>query len=172
MQAGDAGEVEPQRRAVALQALAQHELGGREVDVTAQPITSPSSSTFAARAPDVASCSRCRPKRSASRSHASTPRTLLPAASSSGLNSPMPNCPGLTASTPPDTPLLAGRPTRSIHAPAASYMPHMAIIDSTCCAVSSRTTCAPLTGWRPALASVAAIIARSAAVTSSEHCRK
>ena len=46
-------------------------------------------------------------------------------------------------STPPDTPLLAGRPTRSIQAPAASYMPHMAIIDRTCCAVSSRTTRAP-----------------------------
>ncbi len=49
---------------------------------------------------------------------AATARTLLPSSSIGGLNTPMPNWPGLAATRPPDTPLFAGRPTRSIHSPA------------------------------------------------------
>jgi hypothetical protein len=38
------------------------------------------------------------------------PRTLLPAASSGGETTAMPNFPGETAISPPPTPLFAGRP--------------------------------------------------------------
>ena len=110
--------------------------------------------TLALRASAAGSCSRCRPRRSDSNWHASTPATVFPRASSGGLKSPIPNCPGLTASSPPDTPLLAGSPTRSIQSPAASYIPHIAIIESTWRAVSSRTTTSPVTGLRPPWASV------------------
>ena len=65
---------------------------------------------------------------------ASTPRTLFPRSSSRGLNSPMPNCEGLTATRPPDTPDLAGRPTRNSHSPEKSYIPQVAMTVSTCSA--------------------------------------
>ena len=39
------------------------------------------------------------------------PRTLFPCLSSRGEKTPMPSCPGRTATIPPATPLFAGRPT-------------------------------------------------------------
>jgi hypothetical protein len=42
---------------------------------------------------------------------ANWPRTLLPASSSGGAKAAIASLPGATASTPPPTPLLAGRPT-------------------------------------------------------------
>ena len=44
---------------------------------------------------------------------------------------------GATAMSPPLTPLLAGRPTRSSHSPEKSYMPQLAMIDSTSRATAS-----------------------------------
>ncbi len=100
------------------------------------------------------------------------PRTLLPRASIGGENTANPSWPGDTASTPPDTPLLAGRPTRYIHSPEKSYMPHVVITLSTRTADSDVSARTPVTGFTPPFARVAAITARSLASTSSEHCRK
>ena len=43
----------------------------------------------------------------------------------------MPILPGIAASIPPLTPLLAGTPTSNAHWPAASYMPHVCMTLST-----------------------------------------
>ena len=51
---------------------------------------------------------------------ASWARTLLPAASTGGEITAMPNLPGETAMMPPPTPLLAGRPVLNSHLPASS----------------------------------------------------
>ena len=77
-----------------------------------------------------------------------------------------------TASTPPDTPLLAGRPTRYIHSPEKSYMPHVVITLSTRTAATRLSARTPVTGLTPPFARVAAITARSVASTRIEHCRK
>ena len=103
---------------------------------------------------------------------ASTPRTLLPRSSSGGLYRPMPNCDGLTATRPPDTPDLAGSPTRNSHSPEKSYIPHVAMTVSTCSATACSMAVTPVRGLTPPLASVAPMTARSAAVTSTEHWRK
>ena len=47
-------------------------------------------------------------------------RTLLPASSSGGETTAMPNLPGETAMIPPPTPLLAGRPEWYSHFPESS----------------------------------------------------
>ncbi len=65
------------------------------------------------------------------RRQTATPRTLLPCSSSRGENTATPSSPGSTARMPPATPLLAGMPTPSTHAPAPSYMPHVVITLST-----------------------------------------
>jgi hypothetical protein len=46
--------------------------------------------------------------------------TLLPASSSGGAMTAMPNLPGDTAMIPPPTPLLAGRPVWYSHLPESS----------------------------------------------------
>ena len=92
---------------------------------------------------------------------AATPRTLLPCGSSRGEKTAIPIWPGRTASTPPPTPLLAGRPTSATHSPAASYMPQVVITLSTRSTTSGSNTRSPVRGWTPPLASVAAISARS-----------
>ena len=46
--------------------------------------------------------------------------TLLPASSSGGAMTAMPNLPGETAMMPPPTPLFAGRPVRYSHLPESS----------------------------------------------------
>ena len=75
--------------------------------------------------------------------------------------------------SPPLTPLLAGRPTRSSHSPEKSYMPQLAMIDRTSRATRlARRRARPWSGLKPPNASVAAITARSRTVTSSEHWRK
>ena len=60
-----------------------------------------------------------------------TPRTLFPCPSSGGDQTAIPSWPGRTARMPPDTPLLAGRPTPTNHSPAPSYIPQLAITEST-----------------------------------------
>ena len=57
--------------------------------------------------------------------------TLLPAVSSGGEMTAMPNLPGETARMPPPTPLLAGRPVAYSHLPESSYRPAVAITAST-----------------------------------------
>jgi hypothetical protein len=47
-------------------------------------------------------------------------RTLLPASSSGGDTTAMPNLPGETAISPPPTPLLAGSPVWYSHLPESS----------------------------------------------------
>jgi hypothetical protein len=47
-------------------------------------------------------------------------RTLLPASSSGGDTTAMPNLPGDTAMMPPPTPLLPGRPVWYSHLPESS----------------------------------------------------
>jgi len=82
---------------------------------------------------------------------------------------PMPNCEGLTAMRPPDTPDLAGRPTRNSHSPEKSYIPQVAMTVSTCSATAWSMATDPVRGFTPPLASVAPMTARSAAVTRTEH---
>ena len=84
----------------------------------------------------------------------------------------MPTCPGSTAMIPPPTPDLAGSPTRNIQLPDQSYIPHVAITDSTRATWDSASARSPVTGFTPPLASVAAITARSRAVTRIEHWAK
>ena len=60
----------------------------------------------------------CSEYSAARRWHTLIARTLLPRASRRGENTPMPNWPGSTATMPPETPLLAGRPTVKAHSPA------------------------------------------------------
>ena len=85
---------------------------------------------------------------------------------------PMPNCEGLTAMRPPDTPDLAGRPTRNSHSPEKSYIPQVAMTVSTCSATAWSMAIPPVPGFTPPMANVAPITARSTADTSTEHCRK
>ena len=85
---------------------------------------------------------------------------------------PRPIWPGSTAMIPPPTPDLAGRPIRYIHSPDQSYMPQVAITDSTRATFSAFSARTPVRGFTPPLARVAAIIARSSAVTRMEHCSK
>ncbi len=85
---------------------------------------------------------------------------------------PIPSWPGSTARIPPPTPDLAGRPTRNIHSPDQSYMPHVAITVSTRLTLAADSARSPVRGLRPPLASVAAMTARSVAVTRIEHCSK
>src|SRR6185503_1924611 len=99
------------------------------------------------------------------------PRTLLPAASSGGDTTAMPNLPGETAINPPPTPLFAGSPVANSHLPESSYSPAVAMtasVGATCCCPS---TCWAVIGFRPPLASVAAMTARSRAFTLTEHWR-
>lgn len=72
---------------------------------------------------------------------------------------------------PPATPLLAGMPTWVAQSPAASYMPQLYMTLSTCRTTRSGTTRSPVSGFTPRFANVAAITARSRAVTSREHWR-
>ena len=58
-------------------------------------------------------------------------RTLLPASSSGGETTAMPNLPGDTAMMPPPTPLFAGSPVWYSHLPESSYRPAVAITAST-----------------------------------------
>ena len=60
-----------------------------------------------------------------------------------GDHTPIPSWPGRTARIPPDTPLFAGRPTSNSHSPAPSYMPQVAMTDSTSRTVSSPAACSP-----------------------------
>ena len=73
---------------------------------------------------------------------------------------------------PPATPLLAGMPTRYIHSPDQSYIPQVAMTVSTRRTLLVEAARRPVTGFTPPLARVAAIIARSPAVTRIEHCAK
>src|SRR5687767_9251819 len=98
-------------------------------------------------------------------------RTLLPASSSGGDTMAMPNFPGDTAMMPPPTPLLAGSPVRYSHLPESSYRPAVAITANTPGTFAASSTCLPETGFLPPAASVAAIIARSLALTPIEHWR-
>ncbi len=52
----------------------------------------------------------------------------------------MPNSAGLAAISPPATPLLAGRPTRSSHSPEKSYIPQVAMMLSAHSVTPSPTT--------------------------------
>lgn len=74
--------------------------------------------------------------------------------------------------SPPETPLLAGSPIRSSHSPEPSYIPQVAITASTRAATSGETTWSRVTGLSPPYARVAAIVARSRAVTRTAHWRK
>src|SRR4029079_2324281 len=98
-------------------------------------------------------------------------RMLLPASSSGGDTTAMPNFPGDTAMMPPPTPLLAGRPVWYSHLPESSYRPAAAMTASTGATFGGSSTCLPVTGFLPLLASVAAIVARSFALTPIEHWR-
>ena len=71
---------------------------------------------------------------------------------------------------PPETPLLAGRPTSYSHSPAPLYMPQVIITQSMLRTVAGRGHRLAVTGLRPPFASVAAIIARSRQSRLVEHC--
>jgi len=98
-------------------------------------------------------------------------RTLLPASSrDGGETTAIPKLAWETAMRPPPTPLCrAGRcdiatcPNTSIQA----CNGHHARTPGT---FSGFMSCLPVTGFLPALASVAAIVARSFAFTFTEHC--
>ena len=107
-----------------------------------------------------------------SRAKASTPRTLLPCSSSGGAKVARPACPGSAPMMPPPTPLLAGMPTEETQSPAESYMPQVSMTDMTWRTWAPVKTCLPVTGCTPPLARVAAMSARSRAVTSTAHWRE
>ena len=67
---------------------------------------------------------------------------------------------------------MAGSPTALIHAPAPSYMPQLAITESTWRTTSGRTAAVPVSGCTPPFASVAPTSARSRLSTRTAHCRK
>ncbi len=71
----------------------------------------------------------------------------------------------------PETLLLAGMPISDIQSPAESYMPHVVMTLSAWRLEATESTRSPVIGWRPPVASVAAMTARSRVVTSTEHCR-
>jgi hypothetical protein len=73
---------------------------------------------------------------------------------------------------PPPTPLLAGMPTALTQSPAASYIPHVTITERVRLTTPALVTRRPVNGFTPPRASVAAIRARSVAVTLNEHWRK
>ncbi|GGS46089.1 hypothetical protein GCM10010221_51440 [Streptomyces parvus] len=99
------------------------------------------------------------------------PRTLFPWQSGLGENAAMPICPGSAPIRPPATPLLAGMPTWVPQSPAASYIPQLNMTLSTWRTTGSGTTCSPERGFIPRFANVAAIMARSRVLTSTEHWR-
>ena len=72
--------------------------------------------------------------------------TLLPASSSGGETTAMPNLPGDTAMMPPPTPLLAGRPVWYSHFPESSYSPAVDITARTLGTFAASMTCLPVTG--------------------------
>ena len=108
--------------------------------------------------------------RSESSRKTAMPRTLFPFASSGGEKMPIPNRPGTTPKMPPDTPLLAGMPTRYAHSPAKSYMPQESMMLKTYFTSGWAIARCPEVGFTPPPASVAPIRARSRASTSTEHC--
>src|SRR5262245_18448711 len=95
---------------------------------------------------------------------------LLPAASSGGEITAIANLPGHTAMMPPPTPLLAGSPVWKSHLPESSYRPAVAMTASTLGTLSVFMYCFLVTGFFPPFASVAAMVARSLALTLTAHC--
>ena len=69
----------------------------------------------------------------------------------------------------PDTPLLAGSPTRNAHSPEKSYMPQEYMRDRHFWTPAALKTRSPVSGQTPPLASVEATTAIDSAVTSSEQ---
>src|SRR5687768_5814955 len=96
--------------------------------------------------------------------------TLFPAGDNGGEITAIPIMPGTTAMMPPPTPDFAGRPVAYNHWPESSYKPAVAITGNTYFTVSGLTTVFLVTGLCPPLASVAAITARSFALTAIAHC--
>ncbi len=82
-------------------------------------------------------------------SSAAWPRTEPPVASSGGLYVANPKRAGPTAMSPPETPLLAGSPTRRSQSPEPSYMPQVAMTARTPAATSAETTRSRVTGLTP-----------------------
>src|SRR6516225_1414051 len=97
------------------------------------------------------------------------PRTELPCSSSRGDQTAMPIRPGITSSTAPDTPLLAGRPMVKANSPEKSYMPQEDISDRQLWTVPAENTGSSVSGQTLALASDAAAMASISASTSIEH---
>src|SRR5438309_5607628 len=95
--------------------------------------------------------------------------TLLPASSSGGANTAIAPLPGTTATMPPPTPLLAGRPTCHDQPPEPSYRPAVAIAERMYGTFSALITRSPVTGLTPLLARVAPIVASCRALTPTEH---
>ena len=85
---------------------------------------------------------------------------------------PMPMRVGTTAIMPPDTPLLAGMPTRMANSPEPSYMPQVMRIAFTYRARAAGKTLWPESGSRPRLASTAPIWASPWQSTRMEQARK
>src|SRR5262245_4672621 len=96
--------------------------------------------------------------------------TLFPASSSGGAKTAMAPLPGTTATMPPPTPLLDGRPTCQAQPPEPSYSPAMVIVARMYGMSSRFITCSPLPGLMPWFARVAPIRANWAALTPTEHC--
>lgn len=97
---------------------------------------------------------------------------LLPWTSRRGLITATPNWEGASARMPPDTPLLAGSPTRRSQDPEPSYIPQLVMRETTSRAVRAEITFSPVTGLRPPKARVPAITDTSVTVTSVAHWRK
>ena len=105
-----------------------------------------------------ASRTDCRRARSRCRRSRAAPRTLLPAASSGGETTAMPNLPGDTAIRPPPTPLFAGQAGVEAATCRSRRRGRRSPSRRACRARwRRRCTCLPVTGFLPPLASVAAI---------------
>jgi len=78
---------------------------------------------------------------------------------------------GRDADDPAADATLGRTPTSSSQSPDVSYIPAIAIMASTACAVSGRMRPSPVTGFTPPSARVAPMTARSTAETARQLCR-
>ena len=77
--------------------------------------------------------------------------------------------PGITARSPPDTPLLAGIPIYFVNFPAPLYIPQVVMIVTTACTVAELRILSPVEGLIPWLASIAPNLASDYTSTKIEQ---
>jgi len=77
--------------------------------------------------------------------------------------------PGITDSSPPETPLLLGTPKSFVNLPAPLYIPQVVINVTTAYTVLRFKILSPVDGLTPLLASIAPNLANDSTFTSNEQ---